>query len=196
MRFRFAAVLLGLSQFAFPSLGFADWPGILEAPPGLNNLPFSIPTGDAHWCYNIREKLEPVSREEASFFFEGQKDYLAALLASRRAKMFRLPRSDMAVVARRGCDELCEVDIIVRSAYNVDIYKNILVGRQGSIEMVPSIDGWKTYSEFIAVLHDLKYKGEKAAFVYQLSRSVDRSKVNDRVEYGFASEMYDDCQTK
>lgn len=195
MDFRLKTAVLFLLVVA-PQQAFADWPGILEAPSGFNNLPFSIPTGDAHWCYNIREKLGPVSREEASFFFEGQKDYLAALLASRRAKMFRLPQSDMAVVARRGCDELCEVDIAVRSAYNVEIYRDIRLGKQASIEMVPSVNDWKTYSEFIAVLHDLKYKGEKSAFVYQLSRSVDRSKVNDRVEYGFASEMYDDCQTK
>lgn len=204
MRFRSEAVLLSLFLLGFPSRGFADWPGLREAPPGFNNLPFSIPTGEAHWCYDIRERLEPVSKEEASFFFEGQRDYLAALLANNRAKMFRLPHSDVAVVAREGCGDVCKIDIAIRSSYNIELYKDILLEKVARVEVYPAGDDWTVSSSFKMVVHgvrrsdikaasDAQHSGVKEAFVYLASRSVDRSKAADSVEYGFKPDKFNDC---
>ncbi|MCM5555741.1 hypothetical protein [Pleomorphomonas sp. NRK KF1] len=196
MRLWKEVALVGLFLLAAPQQSFADWPGLLEAPPGFNNLPFSLPAGDAHWCYNLRRELKPVLKEEASFLFEGQKRYLAELLASGSAKIFRLPHSDVAVVARRGCGEVCKVDIVIRSTYNFEIYHNVTVGNRASVEVNTSNDDWKSRFGFVAAIHDLRRNGKKSAFVYQMSRSASRTKAKDSVEYGFEPEKYDDCQTK
>lgn len=204
MRLRFAAVLLGLSQFAFPSLGFADWPGLREAPPGFNNLPFSVPTGEAHWCYDIREEIKPVSREETSFFFEGQKGYLAALKASGRVKMFRIPHTDVAVVARGGCGDICKIDIAIRSSYNLELYKDISLEKGARVEVIPHGDDWDASSGFMITVHGVRRSEIKAgagarkngvaeAFVYLSSRSVNRAEAKDSVEYGFKPDEFNDC---
>lgn len=204
MRFRLEAVLLGLFLSALPSLGFADWPGLREAPPGFNNLPFSVPTGEAHWCYDIRKKLKPVSREEASFFFEGQKGYLAAFLASSRVKMFRIPHSDVAIVARRGCGDACKIDIAIRSSYNLEIYKDISLEKAARVEVFPAGNDWNVSSSFVITVHGVRrndieagfgtrHDGLGEAFVYSSSRSVNRAKAIDSVEYGFKLDTFNDC---
>lgn len=168
-------------------------PGLLEAPPGFNNLPFSLPTGEAIWCYMLRDELKPVSKEEASFFFEGQKEYLAELLTNTNTRMFRLPHSDLAVVARHGCGKTCKVDIVVRSMFNIEFYKDISLGKSPRVEVVPNNDDWKTRFGFDVWINDLKRNGKKVGFGYQRSSGTDRSKAQDRVEYGFGPDTGTAC---
>lgn len=195
MRFRLEAVLLGLFLFASPSLGFADdIPGLDEAPPGFNNLPFSLPAGDARWCYMLRDELKPLSKEEASFFFEGQQEYLAELLADTKARMFRLPYSDLAVVARHGCGSTCKVDIAVRSTFNVELYKGVSLGKSPRVDVTTTNDDWKTRFGFDVWINDLKRNGKKVGFGYQRSSGADRSKAKDSIEYGFGPDTGTGCQ--
>ncbi|PIP00643.1 hypothetical protein [Pleomorphomonas carboxyditropha] len=195
MRFRLEIAVAILSVVAVSSASLADdIPGLLEAPPGFNNLPFSLPTGDARWCYMLRDELKPILKEEASFFFEGRKEYLAELLANTNARMFHLPHSDLAVVARHGCKKTCKVDIAIRSTFNVEIYEDVSLGKSPRVEAITSGDDWKTRFGFSVWINDLRRKGVESAFVYYMSRSADRSKVKDGVEYGFQSADETVCQ--
>lgn len=203
MRFQLKATVLFLLSVASQQ-ALADWPGIQEVPAGFNNLPFSIPTGEAHWCYDVRKELRPVSREEASFFFEGQKDYLASLLVGSRSKMFRLPNADVAVVARNGCGDVCKIDIAIRSSYNLELYKDLSLEKAARVEVYPAGGDWTVSSSFEMVVHgvrrsdikaafDARHSGVKEAFVYLTSRSVDRSKATDSLEYGFKPDKFNGC---
>ena len=141
----------------------------------------------------LRDELKPVSKEEASFFFEGQKEYLAELLTNTNTRMFRLPHSDLAVVARHGCGKTCKVDIVVRSMFNIEFYKDISLGKSPRVEVVPNNDDWKTRFGFDVWINDLKRNGKKVGFGYQRSSGTDRSKVQDRVEYGFGPDTGTAC---
>ena len=99
-----------------------DFPGLDREVPGFNNLPFPIPNGDAHKCYNILENLKPYQGDVSAI-----DDFLrlskTKLKRTTQDYYFNVPFTDIYVYSPSACNTSCRGSLIVKTTYNIDDYK-------------------------------------------------------------------------
>lgn len=190
-RITLCTVAFAVYQSVYFDAMASDFPGLDKDVPGFNNLPFDIPTGDAHKCYLILNEMSPYKGNIAAI-----EDFMSIFggkyARSKAGYYFNIPSTDMYIYSKTSCIKSCEANIIIKSAYNIDSYR-IKITKESFVEMYPSDDNWVNRFGFVIYTHSTDINNGNKEFYYKITKDAGKSGANINISYGMRTDKINYC---